>query len=125
MMYKATMRCGHVGDGKYIPITYVVIADSKKEAIEKARRIPRVKHDDPDALIHISSCNASEAKRIKEINSNDPYLKSTYENPIDLNLIKDRIRNMPAQLKSCKAKETKRLSNIWYRYVVEETQYAY
>ena len=39
MMYKVTMRCGHVGDGKYIPITYVVIAESKKEAIEKAKEV--------------------------------------------------------------------------------------
>lgn len=125
MMYKVTMRCGHVGDGKYIPITYVVIAESKKEAIEKAIRIPRVKHDDPNALIHISSCSEKEAIVIRERNNDDPYLKGTYDNPVDINLIKDRIRMMPVQLKSAKPKERKRPSNLWNRYLLEEVQYAY
>lgn len=124
MMYKVTMRCGHVGEGRFIPITYVVNANSKSEAIDVARCIPRVKHDDPDAVIHISTCSLEEAERIRAINNNDPYLKSTYDNPIELELIKDRIKKMPNR-RCMKSNTVRRASNLWQRTIQEGIQYAY
>ena len=124
MMYKVTMRCGHVGEGKFIPITYVIIANSKKEAVEKATRIPRVKHNDPDSLIHISTCSYIEAERIRAINDNDPYLKSTRDNPVNLDLIRNRIKTMPNR-KNLKPNCMKRVSNLWQKTIQEAMQYAY
>jgi hypothetical protein len=118
------MRCGHVGEGRFIPITYVVNGNSKSEAIEAARRIPRVKHEDPDAVIHISTCSEEEARQIRAINNNDPYLKSTYDNPIDLELIKDRIKKMPNR-RGMKSNTVRRASNLWQRTMQEAMQYAY
>ena len=40
-----TSVCGHVGRGWGIDKDFAVAADSAKEAAQKARQIPRVKHD--------------------------------------------------------------------------------
>ena len=73
--YKVVCKCGHVGKMKYIPIAYAVCAESAKSAETKARKIPRVKHDAKDAIIHCRKITYEEYLIIKEINDNDPYLR--------------------------------------------------
>lgn len=41
--FEVQAMCGHVGKGKYIPISFPVIAINGKEAAEKVRSYPRVK----------------------------------------------------------------------------------
>lgn len=55
MRYAVTAKCGHTGFGPgfYIPITFIVSAESAKEAAIKARQIPRVKHHHKDAISEV------------------------------------------------------------------------
>ena len=58
--FKVEAKCGHVGHGKCIWITFATAADNGKEAARKVRDFKRVKHDQavlvfPDeiALSHV------------------------------------------------------------------------
>lgn len=73
-MYKVIAKCGHVGKGKYIPITFAINANDGKEAARIARNIPRVKHNKKDAIINVIKIDLEEYLSLKEKNANDPYL---------------------------------------------------
>lgn len=45
--YRITVQRGHQGSGQYIPITFIFKADDIVEAIEKAKKMPGVKHNKP------------------------------------------------------------------------------
>ena len=68
-------KCGHVGRKNCIIITFPVIADNKKEAARKTRRIPRVKHDHKDAILSVKQISEDEYLSLKEKNSSDDYLR--------------------------------------------------
>ena len=53
--YEVTAKCGHVGKGFYIPITFPVRAKSAAEAASVTRAFPRVKHDHKDAILIVRS----------------------------------------------------------------------
>ena len=73
--YSVTCKCGHVGGKKcYIPITFVVIAESKKDAANKARWFPRCKHHHKDCILSVQELTFEEFEKLKMYNSNDPYL---------------------------------------------------
>ena len=44
MYYKVTAIRGHLGAGRGEPITFVFKADSSYDAMQKAKRMPGVKH---------------------------------------------------------------------------------
>jgi len=72
--FAVTCKCGHVGKEKYIPITFYVLANSKKDASRKAKNFPRVKKDHKDAVLDAKEVSTEEfIKGIKE-NDKDPYL---------------------------------------------------
>ena len=48
--YLVTTKCGHVGKGHYVPITFPIKAENGKEAAKIARMLPRVKHHHWDAI---------------------------------------------------------------------------
>lgn len=73
--YAVTAQFGHVGRGKYIPKTIPVYAENGREAAEKVRWMPRVKHHRKDAIIDVRKISEEEYLELKEINKNDPYFK--------------------------------------------------
>lgn len=73
--YKVTCKCGHVGKAHYVPISFALIANSKKEAAEKARSIPRVKHQHKDAILNVEEVDYEAYKCLVKDNNYDPYLK--------------------------------------------------
>lgn len=73
--YAVTAQFGHVGRGKYIPKTIPVYAGNGREAAEKVRWMPRVKHHRKDAIIDVRNISEEEYLELKEINKNDPYFK--------------------------------------------------
>ena len=73
--YAVTAQFGHVGRGKYIPKTIPVYAENGREAAEKVRWMPRVKHHRKDAIIDVRKISEEEYLKLKEINKNDPYFK--------------------------------------------------
>jgi hypothetical protein len=90
--YAVTCKCGHVGRHRYMPITFPVVADSKKDAARIARDIPRVKHDHKDAILGVKQISLEEFQDLQTINNNDPYLKmkSKYQQKEYLDLIEER-----------------------------------
>lgn len=91
--YKVVCKCGHVGKMKYIPIAFAICAESAKEAKQRARKIPRVKHDAIDAIIHCTKISYEEYLIIREINENDSYLKCCNDEDMAQYDFSDRIRN--------------------------------
>lgn len=73
--YCVETKCGHVGRKNYIQIAFPICAQSKKEASEIARQIPRVKHDHKDAIISCKEINESEYYELLRKNKEDPYLQ--------------------------------------------------
>ena len=73
--YAVTAQFGHVGRGKYIPKTIPVYAENGREAAEKVRWMPRVKHHRKDAIIDVRKISEEEYLELKEINKKDPYFK--------------------------------------------------
>ena len=73
--FKVVMKCGHVGRKRYVPITFAVKARNGKEASEKARLIPRVKHAQKYAVLDCVRITYEEFINIRMINDQDDYLK--------------------------------------------------
>ena len=74
--FAVTAKSGHVGLGRFIPITYYTMASSGKEAARKVRAFGRVKHDDPMAIISCEIISYEEYIQGIEDNSNHPYFTS-------------------------------------------------
>ena len=73
--YAVTAQFGHVGRGKYIPKTIPVYAENGREAAEKVRWMPRVKHHRKDAILSVKKITREEYLDLKEKNKKDPYFK--------------------------------------------------
>ena len=75
--FDVTAKCGHVGRGYYIPITFAVKAGSAAEAAALARAIPRVKHDHRDAILSVEEVDLEGYLDRCHVNGYDPYLSCT------------------------------------------------
>ena len=73
--FKVTAKCGHVGKGNYIPISFAITAYDAKHAAQIARRKGRVKHDHPDAIINVEKISREEFNDLRAKNAADPYLQ--------------------------------------------------
>lgn len=98
--YEVIAKCGHVGKKHYVPVKFVVVAESGKEAAKKVRQFPRVKHDHKDAILDVRCITLEEFLEIKEINDNDPYLKCHSRQ--EQNLIVNLAERMVADLHNVK-----------------------
>lgn len=80
-MYAVKCKCGHVGRHRYMPITFPIIAESKKDAAKIARKISRVKHDHKDAILSVNQISKRVFDELVNINNEDPYLtfRSKYQ----------------------------------------------
>lgn len=111
--YIVKAKCGHVGRNKYIVIDFPVIAETGKEAAKKARKYPRVKHDQKDAIINVIEVSYDEYLECLENNNNDMYLKC--KNKQEQNRIEDiyeRIISIPKETKE------KNVDNRWFHKVL-------
>ena len=72
--FKVEAKCGHVGHGKCIWITFATAADNDKEAAKKVRDFKRVKHDHKDAIASVEEITFEDFIALKATNDADPYL---------------------------------------------------
>lgn len=72
--YLVTAKCGHVGRGKFIEITFPIAANTKKEAALITRNRGRVKHHWSDAIISVEQVDWNAYQEQKNKNQRDPYL---------------------------------------------------
>lgn len=70
-----TLKCGHVGHGKYYPLRLVKHSTSKKDAVLSALTTARVKRNDPNVVLDVKEVSFAFGKRIARKNNHDPYLK--------------------------------------------------
>ena len=98
--FKVEAKCGHVGHGKCIWITFATTGENGKEAARKVRDFKRVKHDHKDAILDVRCITLEEFLEIKEINDNDPYLKCHSRQ--EQNLIVNLAERMVADLHNVK-----------------------
>ena len=73
--YAVNTKVGHVGKGKYIEVTFAIKAENGREAARIAREMPRVKRDNPMAIIDVNELSYDEYLDLLEDNKNNPYLK--------------------------------------------------
>lgn len=73
--YEVTAKCGHVGKGYYIPITFSVRAQTAAEAAFVTRAFPRVKHDHKDAILFVREVDFYDYDELWQVNNYDPYLR--------------------------------------------------
>ena len=72
-MYKVVAKCGHVGKGHYVEKIFAVKAKDGKDAAEKVRRFPRVKHHHKDAIRSVELISIGEYIAIQEEQEKDPF----------------------------------------------------
>lgn len=52
--FKVIAKCGHIGKHNYYKGTLFLKAESAKDAARIARNVPRVKHDQKDAILDVN-----------------------------------------------------------------------
>jgi hypothetical protein len=75
--FAVSVKCGHVGNRYYIPITFPVIAPSASDAAAIVSQFPRVKHHHKDRILAIESIDRNCFDDLLKNNNRDPYLKAT------------------------------------------------
>lgn len=70
-------KAGHVGQNHFTKISYPIYAENGKAAAKIARNLPRVKHDQPDAIISCTKVSKEEFRAQKEANKSNPFLHCT------------------------------------------------
>lgn len=112
MYYKVCTKCGHVGRNKFIHKWLYIEASSKKEAAEKAKKTPRVKHNHKDVIKEVIKIDFKEY--IQGLKINDPYFKvcnSTDQRRYNCINLED-IEEEPIKIKYRKKREGQVLRNI-------------
>lgn len=71
--YKVVAKCGHVGKGHYVEKVFAVKAETGKEAAEKVRMFPRVKHHHKDAIRSVELITIGEYIALREEQELDPF----------------------------------------------------
>ena len=75
MYYKVTAKCGHVGKNNFINKDFYVKADSGKDAANKIRWTPRVKHHHKYAIRMVEEITYQEYIIGKKIMQSDKYFQ--------------------------------------------------
>ena len=77
--YAVIVRCGHCGDGYYIPIMFTTKAINVKSAIEDIKMTPKVKRDKVYCVLDAFEISELEKFIIDAVNDHDDYLKGYVE----------------------------------------------
>ena len=72
--FSVECKCGHAGKMYYIPIKFAIEADNGREAAEKGRWIPRVKHHQKYCILDVEELTEEEYYLLLSENRNDPFL---------------------------------------------------
>ncbi len=72
--FAVVAKCGHVGDGYFVPILFSTYAKDKESAKQIVRNLPRVKNHVRDCILATKEISKLEDIFIKAINRYDPYL---------------------------------------------------
>ena len=95
--FEVQAMCGHVGKGKYIPISFPVIAINRKEAAEKVRSYPRVKHHYKKAILNVWEISFDSYLKLKDANNLDAYLHcNNIQQQRQIENFESRVHYMPA-----------------------------
>ena len=119
--------CGHVGNNKYVPIPFYLVANNKKCASDIARKKPRVKRHNKNVIRYIREISESEYWIGRIINELNPYLacKSKREQLVRCPSIQDEVLNIERReykkpthyrkyaINKAKADEWKLFRNEW------------
>ena len=91
--YIVKAKCGHLGIGRFIPISFPIKANSPKEAASIGKNLPRVKKGRKDSIISVVEVSwfAYQVQRV--LNEMDPYLQVHNKQEQDeiMHLIEHRI----------------------------------
>lgn len=68
--------CGHVGRGMYVEKSFPIVASAGREAAQKCKAIPRVKHDNKRAILSVREVTYDEYRKQQGINEADPYMRA-------------------------------------------------
>ena len=71
--YKVVAKCGHVGKGHYVDKIFAIKAESAKDAAERVRMLPRVKHHHKYSIRSVEKISSQEFSEILERNESDPF----------------------------------------------------
>ena len=77
--YAVIVKCGHCGDGFYIPIMFTTKANNVHTAIRDIKMTPRVKREKSDCVLDAFEISELEKFVIDAINDHDDYLKGFVE----------------------------------------------
>ena len=78
--YAVIVKCGHVGNGYFIPVCYGVMAKDLESAIKLVKERSRVQRDRKDCVLVATEVSAQEYYLIHYNNDHDAYLKTNYAN---------------------------------------------
>lgn len=73
--YKVQVKLGHVGRNKFLKKWIPVKAETKKEASDKVKMMPRVKHHNKNVILDLVKITLDEYSKLLKVNSDDPYFK--------------------------------------------------
>lgn len=73
--FSVECKCGHAGKMYYIPVKFAIIAENGREAAEKGRWTPRVKHHQKYCILNVEELTKDEYYLLLSENRNDPFLK--------------------------------------------------
>lgn len=123
--YAVEAKCGHIGKGQYILITFPIKAFCAKDAAYKARYMPRVKHDHKDAIRSVKEITYETYQEIVQINNDDQYLKckSRHEqNAIDIEnrIVDEEWKEMKKALKKEEKEKRKKKKELAKKLKKEE-----
>lgn len=77
--YAVIVKCGHCGDGYYIPIMFTTKSNNVHTAIEDIKMTPRVKREKQDCVLDAFEISELEKFIIDAVNDHDDYLKGYVE----------------------------------------------
>ncbi len=117
-------KCGHVGNGYYMPICFAVKAKDLELAVKLTKEFPRVKRDSKHCIIGAVEVSAVEYYLLHYANDNDLYLNSNLNNQDVDSIQKRRIITTEALNDILEEDKTKRPINR-YRDVAIKTADQY
>ncbi len=82
--YEVIAKCGHVGRGKYIEISFPVYSENGSEAAQKILKHSKVKKQLKDAIKDVYEIDYERYIELRKKNSEDVYLRSHYKKESDL-----------------------------------------
>lgn len=67
--FKVVAKGGHVGTGKYKPLSFAFAAENILEAMDRAKAMPGVKHSDIGAILSAREVTYEEFERLRRISA--------------------------------------------------------